>query len=236
MGSYIINGGRADISDFPYQLSLRFYGSHTCGAVILSSTRGLTAAHCVDGRFGAFSVYAGSNNRLSGGQEVDVSTYTIHPDWQSSGPGFPNDIAVLAFSDSLTLGTNVAVANMPSGNSDFAGSQCVLSGWGRTGSSGSLPMYLMQVEMPIIDNNFCKVRMSPVQGADIADYHICAFDNYSGSCNGDSGGPMTCNEGGQRVVAGVTSWGVSSRGNCMQSYPSVYARTSYFSDFISTNM
>ena len=52
---------------------------------------------------------------------------------------------------------------------------------------------------------------------------------------GDSGGPLNCPDGGTRV-AGVTSWGVSSgTGNCLQTYPSVYTRTSAYLGWIAAN-
>lgn len=45
----IVGGSSADITSYPWQLSLRRSGSHSCGASIISSTWALTAAHCVEG-------------------------------------------------------------------------------------------------------------------------------------------------------------------------------------------
>lgn len=44
----IVGGVAVDIVDYPWQLSLQEYGIHACGASIISSTWGLTAAHCVE--------------------------------------------------------------------------------------------------------------------------------------------------------------------------------------------
>ena len=54
---------------------------------------------------------------------------------------------------------------------------------------------------------------------------------------GDSGGPFTLKTtSGQVVVAGVTSWGIGNRViPCFQNFPSVYARTSAYLDWIKTN-
>ncbi len=50
IGSRIIGGAPVQISDYPWQCSLRFSGSHTCGCVNLGGDKILTAAHCTDGR------------------------------------------------------------------------------------------------------------------------------------------------------------------------------------------
>ena len=52
------------------------------------------------------------------------------------------------------------------------------------------------------------------------------------SPQGDSGDPMHIAEGGATVVAGVTSWGITSGGSCAPEFPSVYTRVSYFLDWL----
>lgn len=42
----VVGGIDADIQYFPYQLSLRRGGSHSCGASVISSNWALSAAHC----------------------------------------------------------------------------------------------------------------------------------------------------------------------------------------------
>ena len=91
-----------------------------------------------------------------------------------------------------------------------------------------LPSALRHARVNVLSKEDCISRW----GSRISDYHICVFDLASrtrGSCNGDSGGPLNCKAGSSWKVAGVTSWGI--RG-CLTSYPSVYARTSYFKDWI----
>lgn len=49
----------------------------------------------------------------------------------------------------------------------------------------------------------------------------------------DSGGPLTENVGGAgAMVVGVVSWGYF----CAREYPTVYARTSYYLDWIRNHM
>ncbi|KAJ4451719.1 hypothetical protein ANN_03189 [Periplaneta americana] len=45
----IVGGEPADITNFPYQVSFEFFGSHHCGAAIISELWVVTAGHCVDG-------------------------------------------------------------------------------------------------------------------------------------------------------------------------------------------
>lgn len=42
----IVGGVDAEIENFPYQLSFRRSGSHSCGASIISDNWALSAAHC----------------------------------------------------------------------------------------------------------------------------------------------------------------------------------------------
>lgn len=43
----IIGGDPVAITNHPYQLSLQYFGSHICGASLLSNNIAITAAHCV---------------------------------------------------------------------------------------------------------------------------------------------------------------------------------------------
>nr|ADL28819.1 fibrinolytic enzyme [Urechis unicinctus] len=235
--SRIIGGSPADITNFPYQLSLRFTGSHTCGAVVASANRALTAAHCTDGRvIGGFTLYAGSTSRVSGGILYSSLAKDEHSGYNNGQCTFCNDICMLSLSTNMDLDNSGIGAISMAAASDFAGTTCTLSGWGRTSSSNILPTNLQQVDMGVISNTECQTRMNPVSGANVGIQHICIFSGSQGSCNGDSGGPMRCTEGGAGVLAGITSWGISSGGACSTSYPSVYVRVTTFLSWIAERM
>nr|AKV16241.1 putative chymotrypsinogen [Pectinaria gouldii] len=223
----VIDGVDSDIADYPFQLSLLFGGSHTCGASVLSANKALTAAHCTINReTSAFSVRAGSSTHLSGGQVVNVASVVEHPDYQNFG-AYPNDVCVVTLSGSLDLGdSNVALTVLdPTNAGDRVGDICKISGWGRD-ESGDLPDILQSRDMQVISNAEC----SSYSGG-IEDGHICIMstDGLGSACSGDSGGPLTCN-GNQ---AGVTSWVF---GNCATDMPNGYARVAYFNDWISSEM
>ena len=52
--SRIVGGSNADISDYPWQVSLQLRSGgkwyHICGASIIDNNWAVTAAHCVDGQ------------------------------------------------------------------------------------------------------------------------------------------------------------------------------------------
>ena len=45
---YILGGENAEITDWPFMVSLQQLTEHFCGGVLIDSTHVLTAAHCVD--------------------------------------------------------------------------------------------------------------------------------------------------------------------------------------------
>jgi secreted trypsin-like serine protease len=171
-----------------------------------------------------------------GSQEVNLASYTMHADYNAGLPTFSNDIAILTFASLISIGGNVQAATLPASNAnDYAGLTCVISGWGRTSSSNVLPDTLQKASIEVISTATCSSLVGSI--GNIWANHICLYDtrNNVGSCNGDSGGPLNCPDGGTRV-AGVTSWGVSSgTGNCLQTYPSVYTRTSAYLGWIAAN-
>ncbi|XP_069140846.1 fibrinolytic enzyme, isozyme C-like [Argopecten irradians] len=111
---------------------------------------------------------------------------------------------------------------MPTGG-DFAGQSCTITGWGRTSGGAPLPDILQKATTTVLSNADC----AEIWGADsINDGHVCVYTNgTNGACNGDSGGPLTCDG----VLVGVTSWGAVG---CDTSLPSVYTRITHFLDFI----
>ena len=64
-----IVGGQDAPSPIPWQVSVRSWNSHFCGATILDASTLLCAAHCFDGQTElGKSIRAGSTQRTSGGQ------------------------------------------------------------------------------------------------------------------------------------------------------------------------
>ncbi|XP_071100833.1 chymotrypsin-like serine proteinase [Haliotis cracherodii] len=228
----IAGGSNASPGEFPWQgsVQVRRDGSwfHSCGCVLYTATKVLTAAHCLYNSASDYRVIFGMHrvNIIDGTEQYSsVTSYTNHPQYDGNAAGFPNDIAVIRLETPMdTSSPAVSTITLASGSNDFAGSRCTISGWGVL-PDGSTPDILQKVTMTTITNSDCASRWSGASGAAINSGHICIFESGKASCSRDSGGPMVCN--GQ--LAGITSWGVAG---CVGTHPSVYARVSHYHNWI----
>ena len=109
----IAGGYAANPNELPYQVSIQYYGMHTCGGTIYSDSYIITAAHCVDGDpVIAFTVVAGEHS-LSENDDTEqrrkVKAKIVHEKYVGSLYG--NDIALLNLDRPLEL--NLAVQKLP---------------------------------------------------------------------------------------------------------------------------
>ncbi|XP_033734244.1 trypsin alpha-like [Pecten maximus] len=242
--SRIVGGSDAFINNVPWQASLEVNGNHICGAIILSNRFILTAAHCVGSSSpSSYVVHVGSASRSGpGGSRHSVADLKKHEKFENSATtpdgAFPYDVALLKLSDQITLDTNKAAISLTSvTNTELAGYdlyECLISGWGRTkeNSNSPLPDQLQQTNVKILTDSRCSgiIGSSSMRG----DIHICVDgEGASGGCNGDSGGPLACKVGDEYQLAGVTSFVF---GGCLTSYPTVYAETYAFREWVQTTM
>ncbi|XP_057659340.1 transmembrane protease serine 9-like [Diorhabda carinulata] len=221
----IIGGEEANITDFPYQVSLRCLGAHKCGASIFHPSYVLTAAHCVEkGLAISYSIRAGSNFVSKGGTVINVCKVEIHENYTAET--MVNDIAVLTlcspitFSDSILPVTLASVTATP-----VIGKRGLVTGWGFTEEDGSITSSLKKVSVPIITNSRCQALYPDEK---VTDDMICA--GYIGTggkdaCQGDSGGPLRAN--GQ--LYGIVSWGY---GCARPWFPGVYTNVAKYRNWI----
>jgi len=224
--SRIINGTHTDTIQHPHQVSLiNLLGSHTCGGSIIASHWVLTAAHCVTGLLSPRIVVNDGrlNDQLK--RTFSVASRVSHPNYNQGVGAYPNDIALLKTSGALTDASFSHIQLATSDDTDFTDQTCTITGWGVT-ESGSISNQLLETTGTILSDGGCEAHWSTNYNSNA---HICIHNDVTGSCNGDSGGPMVCGN----KLAGVTSWGYSG---CDTTWPSVYTRVSSYFEWINSTI
>lgn len=122
----------------------------------------------------------------------------------------------------------------------FVGYQPFAAGWGRLSENGKSPNILQELQVPVHDTAVCRKAYRehgiflPGQFDDTV---LCAGDMKGGKgiCKGDSGGPLmqpimnTITKKHHFYQIGVVSYGL----RCAEpNAPTVYARVTYFIDWI----
>merc|ERR1712170_296045 len=142
-GTKIIGGDDAYVGQLPHQASLEFFGSHSCGASLISQSWLVTAAHCVGYSTSFYTIVLGQHDRFSSSEgdptDHEVDQIILHEDYESGPGAFPNDIAVMRIArPANTASPYISIISMASGsNSDYEGRSGQISGWGHICIGGS---------------------------------------------------------------------------------------------------
>ena len=130
------------------------------------------------------------------GEEVElvVDTVITHPDFTD----YQHDVALLRLPRPLPHLTPVCLPehDLVTGHDTYMGLRCVATGWGQTTHDGGLESRLHQVVLRVVNNTDCDTMYQLRYGVDINDGHVCAGPepgSVTGTCVGDSGGPLQCN-------------------------------------------
>ncbi|XP_063056221.1 chymotrypsinogen 2-like [Engraulis encrasicolus] len=226
--SKIVNGEDAVSGSWPWQVSLqRSNGFHFCGGSLINEYWILTAAHCT---FKARNdhVVLGDHDRSSGDeptQKLKVHKAIPHPKYGASS--LTNDLQLLKLSTPAKFTDRVSPVCVAKTNYPPL-TQCVTTGWGRTGSTSSPPV-LQQAALPLISNEECYNHW----WGKLTDSMMCAGGYSISSCQGDSGGPLVCETSGVWTQVGVVSWGTST---CNPEVPAIYTDVAYMRDWIDQTM
>ncbi|XP_011694586.1 PREDICTED: serine protease 48-like [Wasmannia auropunctata] len=221
----IVGGKDAPPDKFPYQVSLRRYGSHSCGGSILSRNMILTAAHCIVGyesgpSLEALTIHAGTNLLSELGTVYKAKKVIVHEGFDPFA--LVNDIGLIILKNPIQFNKNIQPITLAIPEFPFtpAGKPCTLSGWGRTSLGGKVPDKLQEIELVVYDQNKCKQEHWRVQST-----HICTLTKAGeGACHGDSGGPLVA----EGVQIGIVSFGQP----CARGSPDVFSRVASFQDWI----
>jgi len=233
----VVGGSDAAEGRWPWQLSHRNAGSHSCGSSLIRSTWSVSAAHCVGGAVAAYVIIAGTNQRSCPNDACEnrrVDSVIRHADFQNIGlRGYPNDISVIHWIDPiLEVAGKIQYATLATTDNQV-GSECFISGWGRMVDGGPLPENLQEAVIDLLTTEECQAMWNPTP---VTDLQVCIYDRQTqarGACNGDSGGPLVCRVGDGWELVGATSWG---RTGCDTRWASVYTRISAYNDWILTQV
>jgi len=229
-------------------------GEFFCGATVVSDRWVVAASHCYDDfrngvSDGPRKVRVNTIRDNTGALElVEIKRVYKHPNYKF--PNLYNDVAV------LELGRRIEYDFDKYGDSpscmdqgiDITDKIATVQGYGttETGSKGSL----LETNVTVISNQMCKTilnhnvtgndnnRKKILQALPLGlEYGLlCAQgiyqedkDIYSGSCKGDSGGPLTQKDDQDRTtLIGIVSGGI----DCGKGYPGWYTRVEYYKTWI----
>nr|XP_036221335.1 uncharacterized protein LOC106621020 isoform X1 [Bactrocera oleae] len=241
--SYI--DGDSEFGEYPWHVAILKKDPkesiYACGGTLIDAQHVITAAHCIKSQNG-FDLRA----RLGEWDvnhdveffpyiERDVVSVHIHPEYYAGT--LDNDLAILKLDHPVdfTKNPHISPACLPDKFSDFTGSRCWTTGWGKDafGDHGKYQNILKEVDVPILSHHQCESQLRQTRlgySYKLNPGFVCAGgEEGKDACKGDGGGPLVCERNGIWNVVGVVSWGIG----CGQAnVPGVYVRVSHYLDWI----
>ncbi len=172
--SKIINGTEVTLQDGFAQHIVGIFkkGETMCTGVLVSENTLITAAHC-ESEFSHGKISFGLNIKKY--EFRPITTYKVHADYDENAIGIvdhaTNDIALVQFSGGLPAGFAAAEIS----DQDLVQKQMsvIIAGYGRDE-----------------DNNYDYLKSTTVNVVEAANYEFRTDEKKTGSCDGDSGGPV----------------------------------------------
>uniref|UniRef100_A0AAY4BAU1 pancreatic elastase II n=1 Tax=Denticeps clupeoides TaxID=299321 RepID=A0AAY4BAU1_9TELE len=223
-----------------HQVQRRFLGGffqdclNCCGKCGLSEGLVCVPLHLCSSS-NTYRVYLGKHNlqasNEAGSMAIAPAKIVVHENWDSAR--IRNDIALIKLQTPVAASNTIMPSCLPQSGAVLGhNTPCYVTGWGRLWTGGPIADILQQARLPVVSYSVCS--QPDWWGTLVTNSMVCAGgDGQLASCNGDSGGPLNCqNSQGIWEVHGIVSFG-SSLGCNYPKKPSVFTRVSAYSSWIS---
>ncbi|XP_048870610.1 hepatocyte growth factor-like isoform X2 [Brienomyrus brachyistius] len=225
----IIGGDQVKIKEGSWMVSIQKGNSHWCGGSLIREDWVLTDRQCFSScvpdlteysvRMGFVNLNAWDRN-VSRKQELKISHVICGPEG--------SNLAMLKLSQPAFQSEYVRRIELPvAGCSMKEGTNCTVFGWGETKGTGHEGV-LKAVQLPIVSNEKC--HWYHRGNLPITETKICAGGiKDKGVCERDYGGPLMCQEGGSKVILGVS---IHGRGCARANRPAIFVNVPYYTQWI----
>ncbi|XP_041062495.1 chymotrypsin-like elastase family member 2A [Carcharodon carcharias] len=239
--SRVVGGVNARPNSWPWQISLQIDKKgnwvHNCGGTLIDQRWVLTAAHCISKKI-TYRVALGKHVLSAnepGSVFAAVEKTFCHEKFSMLSAASGYDIALVKLAAPVVLDDKIELGCIPAPDTILPNNySCYITGWGFMKAGGAVSDILQQAFLPVVDHTICS--KPDWWGSIVKQSMVCAgSDGIVSGCNGDSGGPLSCqNANSVWEVHGIVSFGSIF---CSQKKkPTVFTRVSAFNDWISKKM
>lgn len=224
--SLIVKGDNFTHGKWPWMVALlqRSNGNKFfCGAVLVSMTKTVTAAHCIQDKnkprtntrdvllkLGAYDL---NNPNEDGVYSIAASEIIMHPDWNPFVQRYDADIAAITVEHDVPYTQFIRPICLAS--AEITALEGQVAGWGKSEDETKLHENIpKELRVPIWTNEHCFLESN--EFVKVASKRtLCAGSrDGAGVCNGDSGGGLFVKSGGVFYLRGLVSASLLADGKC----------------------